>query len=125
PMFATYELRFKTAAASTENVPPSVTLQSPTNMAVISGNLIISGTATDNVAVAKVEVRLDTGAWVTAAGTSSWSYTLNSSNFLNGPHTLAARATDTSGNLSNTNSAGVRFFNVPGSYLQRVSGGNP
>ena len=38
---------------------------------------------------------------------------------------VAARATDTSGNVSTTNTVSVRFFNVPGGYLQRLSGGNP
>ena len=38
---------------------------------------------------------------------------------------LAARATDTAGNISPTNTVSVRFFNVPGGYVQRVSGGNP
>ena len=93
--------------------------------AIVAGNLLISGTATDNIAVQTVEVRLDNGPWTTAAGTTTWSYSLNSSNFLNGPHVVAARATDTSGNISPTNTASVRFFNVPGDYVQRVSGGNP
>jgi hypothetical protein len=38
---------------------------------------------------------------------------------------VAARATDTSGNLSPTNTVSVRLFNVPGGYVQRISGGNP
>jgi hypothetical protein len=44
---------------------------------------------------------------------------------LNGPHTISAQATDTGSNLSPTNSVTVRFLNVPGAYLQRISGGNP
>ena len=125
-MFAPYELRFTTAATSIHDVtPPYISLQTPTNGAVIAGNLVISGIATDNVAVAKVEFQLDNGAWQTAGGTTSWSASLNSSSFLNGPHQISARATDSSGNLSTTNSVDVSFFNVPGSYLQRVSGGNP
>ena len=80
-------MRFKTAATSIQDtVPPVVSLATPTNGAIIAGNLIISGTATDNIAVQKVEVRLDNGPWITAAGTTAWSYSLNSSNFLNGPH---------------------------------------
>jgi hypothetical protein len=75
--------------------------------------------------VQKVEIELDSGIWVTAAGTTSWSFNLNSSNFLNGPHVIAARATDTSGNVSPTNTAGIWFYNVPGNYVQRISGGNP
>jgi hypothetical protein len=100
-------------------------MQSPTNGAVIAGNLTISGIATDNVAVAKVEYQFDNDAWQPAGGTTTWSASLNSSNFLNGPHQISVRATDSSGNISTTNSVGVSFFNVPGSYLQRVSGGNP
>ena len=125
-MYAPYELKFATTAFSVhDTTPPTLAIQSPANGASISGNLAISGTAVDNIAVAKVEVQLDAGAWHMAAGTSSWNFSLNSSNFLNGPHTISARATDTSGNVSQTNTASVNFFNVPGSYLQRVSGGNP
>jgi hypothetical protein len=125
-LFAPYELKFKTAATSIHDTnPPVVFLQTPTNGAVISGTLAVSGTATDNVAVAKVEWQLDNFGWQTTGGTVSWSASLNSSNFLNGPHGISARATDSSGNVSATNSVEVKFFNVPGNYLQRVSGGNP
>ncbi len=125
-LFSPYELKFSTAASSVHDVmPPFISLQSPTNGAVIAGNLAISGIATDNVAVAKVEYQFDNDAWQTASGTTSWSASLNSSNFLNGPHQISARATDSSGNISATNSVGVWFFNLPGNYLQRVSGGNP
>ncbi|MDD5140937.1 MAG: alpha-amylase family glycosyl hydrolase [Verrucomicrobiales bacterium] len=124
-MFAPYELKYKTSTITVvDTTAPVVTLQLPTNNAVVAGNLTISGTATDNIAVQKVEVRLDSGPWVTASGTGAWSYNLNSSNFLNGPHQIAARATDSSNNLSPTNSVTVRFFNIPGSYVQRMTGGN-
>src|ERR1035437_7926325 len=125
-MYSPYEMRFKTAATGFhDSTPPTIALATPTNAAIVAGNLVISGTATDNIAVQTVEVRLDNGPWTTAAGTTTWSYSLNTSNLLNGPHVVAARATDTSGNLSTTNTVSVRFFNVPGGYVQRVSGGNP
>lgn len=125
-LFAPYELKFSTAATTVHDVtPPFINLQSPSNSQTIAGNLIISGIATDNVAVAKVEVQLDDDPWQTASGTTSWSIGLNSSNFLNGPHQISARATDTSGNMSATNVVNAWFFNLPGDYLQRVSGGNP
>jgi glycosidase len=125
-MYSPYEMRFKTAATTFhDTVPPTITLATPTNAAIIAGNLVISGTATDNIAVQTVEVRLDNGPWTTAAGTTTWSYGLNTSNLLNGPHVIGARATDTGGNLSPTNTASVRFFNIPGAYVQRISGGNP
>jgi len=125
-MYAPYELKFATAASAVhDTTPPGLMLQAPANGAVVSGNFVITGTATDNVAVAEVDVQLDNDGWLKANGTGSWSLSLNSSNFLNGPHVIYARATDTSGNVSLTNTAGVKFFNVPGSYVQRVSGGNP
>ncbi len=124
-LFAPYQLQFHTGSGAADATPPTVSLLSPTNGTLVSGNLPISGTAADNVAVQKVEVELDNGIWVTAAGTTAWSLNLNSSNFLNGPHVISARATDTSGNISVTNTANVRFLNVPGNYVQRISGGNP
>jgi hypothetical protein len=125
-LYSPYEMRFKTAATTFhDTTPPAVTVATPTNTAIVAGNLVISGTATDNIAVQTVQVRLDNGPWITASGTTTWSYSLNSSNFLNGPLIVAARATDTTGNLSATNTVSVRFFNVPGGYVQRVSGGNP
>ena len=125
-LFAPYELKFTTAASSVHDVtPPFLSLQAPTNGALIAGNFAISGIATDNVAVAKVEYQLDNDAWQTASGTTAWNASLNSSNFLNGPHQISAFATDSSGNVSATNTVPVWFFNVPGSYLERVSGGNP
>jgi malectin (di-glucose binding ER protein)/Big-like domain-containing protein len=123
-LYSPYQMQFRTMAASTL-IPPTIVLQTPTNGAVITGNLQISGTASDTIGVQKVEVQLDNGSWTTAAGTTSWSLNLNSSNFLNGPHVISARATDTSGNVSNTPTFTVRFFNVPGNYVQRMSGGNP
>ena len=123
PMFAPYELRFKTAATS-DISPPIVSITTPTNGATVTGNLSISGAASDNITVQKIELRLDGGAWLAANGSNAWSYGLNSSNFLNGLHTISARATDSSGNISATNNVNVRFFNVPGAYLQRISGGN-
>lgn len=123
---AGFESRFTTGTSTYVDVtPPMVSIGTPTNGNLGGGDLTISGTANDNVAVQKIEVRLDTNAWAVATGTGAWSYLLNTSNFLNGSHLLSARATDTSSNVSATNSVSVRFLNVPGDYLQRISGGNP
>jgi glycosidase len=120
--FAAFESRFTTASAS-DVVRPTVAIQAPPNGSTVGGMLLLSGTAADNVSVAKVEVRWDTREWVQASGTTNWSASLNSSNFLNGTHTLSARATDTAANISLTNSVTVRFLNVPGAYLQRLAAG--
>lgn len=120
-MYSPYQLQFYTAATT---VPPSITMLSPTNGATIAGNFVISGAAASGVGVQSVQVRLDNGVWATAVGTTSWSLSLNSSNFLNGPHAITARAMDNSGNVSNTSPVSVWFFNIPGNYTARMSGGN-
>jgi hypothetical protein len=123
---AGFEARFATAASSfSDTSPPSVAIATPASADIVTGMLPISGTATDNIAVQRVDVQLDGGTWVPALGTGSWSLALDSRNFLNGSHTIALRAVDTSGNVSAPVSTPVRFINVPGEYLQRVSAGNP
>ncbi len=122
-LFAAFESRFRTALA-TDLTAPTLTLNSPTNGMTAGGLLTIAGTASDNLSVAKVEVQVDGLGWVQASGTTSWSYSLNTSNFLNGLHTLSARATDGGGNTSALALASVRFINQPGAYLQRLACGN-
>lgn len=122
-LFASFESRFRTATA-TDLVAPTVTMTTPTNNASASGLLTISGTASDNLSVTKVEVQVDSLGWIQSSGTASWSYSLNTSNFLNGQHTISARSTDNAGNPSPVVSRTVRFINQPGAYLQRLACGN-
>ena len=108
-----------------ESVPPTVSITAPLDGSTVAGTIPISGTASDNVAVTKVEYSIDNGAWTQASGTTSWSATLNTAGVLNGLHTISARATDTSGNVSSFPSVTIRVINVPGAYLARLSAGNP
>jgi len=123
--YAPFETFFATSASSvTDVVPPSVSIDAPVSLSTLSGQVIVSGTASDNAAVTKVEFRLDGGSWVTAVGTTSWSLALDTEHFLNGTHTLYARSTDSSANVSSNASVTVRFFNVPGNYDERLASGN-
>ena len=108
-----------------ESIPPTINLFAPANDSTVAGSISVSGTASDNVAVAKVEISIDGGTWILASGTTSWSYSFNTQTVLNGLHSISARATDGSGNVSSIPSVTVRVINVPGAYLARVSPGNP
>ncbi|HXI82525.1 MAG TPA: TIM-barrel domain-containing protein [Verrucomicrobiae bacterium] len=108
-----------------ESVPPSVAINSPTNGSTVAGTVSVTGLASDNVAVAKVEVSVDNGGWSIATGTTNWSFSLTTPAIVNGLHTISARATDGSGNVSSIPSVTVRVINVPGAYLARISAGNP
>ncbi|HUU02760.1 MAG TPA: Ig-like domain-containing protein [Myxococcota bacterium] len=92
-----YTVNLEIATAG-DDQDPTITIDTPTDGQTVSGSIPIAGTATDNVAVEKVEVKLDDGAFEDAAGTSSWSYTLVTTALGDGPHTVTARASDTSAN---------------------------
>ncbi len=125
-VFAPFETFFMTTASSvTDTVPPSVTITSPASLAVLSGNVVVSGTASDDTSVSLVEFRIDGGNWVAASGTAAWSFALPTENFLNGSHVLSVRAMDGVANVSSNASISVTFFNVPGVYDQRLASGNP
>jgi Bacterial Ig domain/Glycosyl hydrolase family 26 len=83
---------------SQERVAPKVTIRTPSAGAKVSGTISVAGSASDNVAVARVEVRVDSTAWTSASGTKSWSYSLKTALYTNGSHKITVRATDTAGN---------------------------
>jgi len=84
---------------------PTVVISSPTAGAKTTNTTVtVKGTASDNVAVALVQYRLENAAgtndYQDATGTNQWSGTV--SNLVAGPNTIRARAYDTSSNLSLT-----------------------
>ena len=85
-------------AAATDTTAPSGAFTSPASGGTVSGTITVKGTAADNVAVAKVEVRVDAGTYRLASGTTSWSLSLDTTAYSNGAHNLKLRVTDTAGN---------------------------
>jgi Bacterial Ig domain len=79
---------------------PTVAITSPSPGATVSGNITVSGTASDETGLARVDVRDSYQSFRTAAGTSSWSFTVNTRGLANGSHTFIARAVDTTGNVA-------------------------
>jgi hypothetical protein len=80
------------------DTPPTASIWDPGTGATVSGMTIVDGTASDDVAVAQVEVRVDRRAFMPATGIAPWTVPLDTAAYANGNHTLTARATDTSGN---------------------------
>jgi hypothetical protein len=77
---------------------PSVSIASPADGATVRGTITVTGAASDDVAVSTVELRVDSGSYRLASGTTSWSFPLETTAYSNGSHTITVRATDTSGN---------------------------
>jgi hypothetical protein len=83
-----------------DTIPPNVTIMYPFNEQTFRTTTItVNGTASDNVAVSKVEVKVGLGGWQTALGTTSWSTPVT---LAPGSGTIYARATDTAGNNNQT-----------------------
>jgi N,N-dimethylformamidase beta subunit-like protein/Big-like domain-containing protein len=89
-----------------DHTVPTVTFTSPANQAqVVAGNVVVSGTAENNTpsGIRLVEVKVDNNDYVAATpqspgNWSNWSITMNITT--PGPHTLGARITENTGNVS-------------------------
>jgi len=93
------------------NHPPVITITYPSDGATVNGTVIIQGTASDeDKTIQKVEVRIDDGDWITATGTTSWSYEWDTTQVENGQHTIYARAYDGE-DYSNIILVNVNVFN--------------
>ncbi len=91
---------------------PTVSITNPLPGATVSGTTSVNMTATDNTAVAGVELKLDnttTLANLTGSG-PAFSYSWNTAGVANGMHTLSAIARDAAGN-ANTASINVNVNN--------------
>lgn len=86
-------------SAPVDTTPPVPAFSVPGPGANLAGTVVVSGSAVDNVAVSKVELSIDGGAYRDVQGGASWSTSLDTSLYPSGSHTLHARATDTSGNV--------------------------
>lgn len=91
---------------------PEISIVNPIEGQTFSTYTItVNGTASDNIGLSKVEVKVGAGAWQTASGTTSWSKTIALST---GSNTIYARATDTSGNTNETSvTVNYEIPNIP------------
>lgn len=80
--------------------PPSILISSPSNgQSFDTDTAIVSGIASDDIGLSKIEVKVGSGSWQLASGTTSWSKSVV---FNSGANTIYVRATDTSGNTKET-----------------------
>jgi WD40 repeat protein len=93
-----------------DNKKPTVEISNPTQDEPILDSVKVSGIASDDNAVSYVEIMIDDGLWLKVRGTNDWKYLLDSSIYLDGTHTISARAFD--GELySDVDSISVFFSN--------------
>lgn len=91
-----------------DTTAPAVSVTAPAAGSAVSGTVSVSGSAADSgSSVARVEVRVDSGPWTSASGTTSWTWSWATSGLLDGTHILTARATDAAGNTATTDRKSV------------------
>lgn len=83
-----------------DTTKPTVSITAPGSGSTVAGTITIGGTASDNIALASVTLRIDSGAIITPSGTASWTYNWDTTFYANGTHTITATATDSSGNTN-------------------------
>jgi hypothetical protein len=97
-----------TPSSPPESVRPSLTISSPKSGQRWSNSVFtVTGTAKDNVAVSKVWVKLNSGEWTQAVGTTTWTASVG---LIPGLNTLNAYAVDTHGNVSATASVSFTYL---------------
>jgi len=115
------------AAAKTftpsDTTSPTVSFSSPSSGATVKGLISISVTASDNVAVTKVELSVN-GAVVATDTSSPYSFSWDSTTVADGSVSLTARAYDAAGNYT-TSTRSVTVANVVDSVAPTVSITNP
>ncbi|MBN8460988.1 MAG: choice-of-anchor D domain-containing protein [Verrucomicrobia bacterium] len=100
--------------------PPAVVIDSPASGSVADAQITMSGTASDNVEVTEVRVRINGGAWQNASGTGNWAYTVH---VVPGANQLEAKATDAKGNQSPIESRTVIYGNTTAKMVIETASG--
>jgi len=96
---------------SQDTVSPTVSITSPTSGSTVSGSIAVSAAASDNVAVAGVQFRLDSQNLGSEDTTSPYSISWDTTLAANGSHTLTAVARDSSGNLNTSSPITITVTN--------------
>lgn len=86
-----------TVVAPKDTQPPTASITSPFNGALVHGSVQVSVNATDNVAVSHVSIYID-GVQYYNGTVAPYTYSWNTKKFASGTHTITATAWDSSGN---------------------------
>src|SRR5215472_6372161 len=107
-----------TVTVSNTVAPPVVSITAPANGSAVSGVISVSGTASSSLSVSLVQVAVDGGGFSNALGTTNWSFNLDTASLSsNASHSLIAKATDSAGNSTLSNSVTITVNNPAGSTV--------
>jgi hypothetical protein len=93
-----------------DTTPPTVAITSPASGTTVSGTVTVAASATDNVAVSKVEFYVNGTLKVTDTA-SPYAYSWDTVSATNGSFTLTAKAYDAAGNVGQSSTVTVTINN--------------
>ena len=102
-----------------DTTPPSATITSPAAGGTVSGTISVQVTASDDVGVASVSLKMD-GTSLGTDTSSPYTFSWNTSTAPNGDHTLSATVSDAAGNTASS-SISVTVINVSDTTLPTIS----
>ena len=105
---------------SPDTSAPTVSINSPANNQTVAGTVPISVTASDNIAVDRLDYLID-GSVVGSETDGLNTYNWFTGNLASGAHTIAVRAVDPSGNATTTSTRTVIVSNSHTNMLQNPS----
>ena len=97
----TSQVTINVSNTSLDTTPPLVSISSPQDGSTVSGKVMVSVKASDNVGISKVKIFAD-NKLLTTLSCSLCDHTWNSRSVSIGSHTLSAEAYDVSGNVAKT-----------------------
>ncbi len=74
--------------------PPTIQIDAPTTGAPVSGIVSIVGTASDDLGLQTIEIKVGAGPWIALPPSTNWSYSWITFDYASEPVTIQARATD-------------------------------
>jgi hypothetical protein len=95
---------------SNDTTAPVVSIGAPASSSTVGGTVAVTASASDNVAVSKVEFYLN-GVLKATSSSAPYNYTWNTAAIDNGSYTLSAKAYDAAGNVGTSAGSAVNVFN--------------
>jgi hypothetical protein len=114
PGYAPGQIILGGGGSAPDTTPPSVSLTAPNSGATVSGSSVtLSASASDNVAVANVQFKVDGANLGSAVTSSPYTMTWNSTAVADGSHIITAVARDAAGNTTISAGVSVTVRNTP------------
>ncbi len=111
-----------TLTVDADTTPPTVSITSPTSGSTVGGTITVTATASDNIAVASVQLQVDGANSGPADTAAPYNFSLDTTTLTNANHTLTAVATDTSGNKTTSTGVSITVANQSGGATPGYAG---